>query len=666
DYLNAADLTISDQKYNGEEGEVVGTTVTANAFNNTGTVTTDGAIVFSVKSFTNSGEFDLDKTGALTATSAVTNMADGTINLNAGSTLQGSTVVNGGTIAVVSDHAAINGAITNHGTIDALMKKLIVTGDIQNANKDDARIVRNACVIKAREFEVTGNVVNYGAIGGESIPVNTMTVSGSLSTYNYLKATILTADSILNDSIQSEVEGEGSRGFIDAGEINAGSVNNVSGIIMTGTSKETGVGINVTGTINNGSADLVVPAKINAGTNGWIKAASINNIGTDIENSLITAGKITVADIVNNGGFSTRIIESTGTITNNATGLFAVIYIDDPIVTGFVEGASINAGTIINGGTFAVYSEAALPTPVTVTSIENSGLFEFTGVGFTLTGDIFNKTEGQLDVAGTVTGGTGSITNSGTLNISNADDVSGVLTIDGAVKNAKTGTINLNAGTTLQGTTIGNAGTITVVSDHAAINGAITNNGTIDALMKKLIVTGNIQNANAGETKQERDGSVITARELEVTGNVTNYGLLGLLDKEIHEIDISGELHNYHQLLCGTLTAGTIYSDGSEGEEDHYYGYIAAGRVVAGEINVLAGEISAGMAKEQGIGIEVTGTINNGKIDGTYQAKLSAGINGWIQAASLNNIGTDYEKSQIETGKLTVGDVVNNGGISAR
>ena len=44
DYLNAADLTISDQKYNGEEGEVVGTTVTANAFNNTGTVTTDGAI----------------------------------------------------------------------------------------------------------------------------------------------------------------------------------------------------------------------------------------------------------------------------------------------------------------------------------------------------------------------------------------------------------------------------------------------------------------------------------------------------------------------------------------------------------------------------------------------------------------------------------------------
>ena len=36
DYLNAADLTISNVKYDGG-GEVVGTTVTANAFTNTGT-----------------------------------------------------------------------------------------------------------------------------------------------------------------------------------------------------------------------------------------------------------------------------------------------------------------------------------------------------------------------------------------------------------------------------------------------------------------------------------------------------------------------------------------------------------------------------------------------------------------------------------------------------
>jgi len=671
DYLNAADLTISNVKYDGG-GEVVETTVTANAFNNTGTVTTDGAIVFSVKSFTNFGEFNLDKNGALTATSAVTNTADGTINLNAGSTLQGSTVVNGGAITVVSDHATIEGAITNTGTIDALMKKLIVTGDIQNANKDDARIVRNASVIKARELEVTGNVLNYGAIGGESIPVNTMTVSGSLSTYNYLKATILTADSIRNDSIQSEVEGEGSRGFIDAGEINAGSVDNVSGIIMTGTSKETGVGLNVTGTINNGSAEIVVPAKINVGTNGWIKAASINNIGTDIENSLITAGKITVSDIVNNGGFSTRIIESSGTITNNATGLFAVIYIDDPIVTGFVEGASINAGTIINGGTFAVYSEAALPTPVSVTSFENSGMLLFSGAGMTLTGDIVNNADGQFDVAGTVTGTTATITNSGTLSVSNADEISGVLTA-GTITNTATGTINLGADSTLTGATVVNGGTITVASGHAALNGAISNHSLIDSVMKTLNVTGDIQNANEDDMREARNSSIIKVRNLNVTGNVTNYGVIGTEFQEANDITISGDLRNFHQIIVKTtLTADSVYQDyiDSEVEEKRCVGYIICGQVIAGEINNASGEISAGADKDAGIAIQATGKITNGKADALFTATLQAGDDGWIQAVdALNNIGAG---STVHAGYITVlkgteaGDLTNDGIIQTK
>ncbi len=417
DYLNAADLTISTLKYDGG-GEVVDTTVTANAFNNTGTVTTDGAIAFSVQSFSNSGTFDLDKTASMTAAGAVTNAKTGTINLNAGATLQGSTIGNAGTITVVSDHATINGVLTNHGIINATKRKLIVVGDLQNANEDDTAEARDNTVITAREFEVTGNVLNYGILGTEMQPDHEIDISGELRNYRQIEVGILTAGSIYSDGYYPEIEEKCTRGYIIAGEVNAGSIDNVSGVIQTAAPKETAVGINVTGTINNGNADGII-AKLNAGINGWLKAATLNNIGTDIENEngLIIAGRLTVGDVVNNGGISTRIVESTGTITNNATGLFSVSYIDDPIVTGMVEAASINAGTIINGGTFAVYSEAALPTAVTVTSIENSGLFEFTGAGFTLTGDIFNKTEGQLDVAGTVTGGTSSITNSGTITI---------------------------------------------------------------------------------------------------------------------------------------------------------------------------------------------------------------------------------------------------------
>ncbi len=669
DYLNAADLTISNLKYDGD-GQVVGTTVTANAFNNTGTVTTDGAIIFSVKSFTNFGEFDLDKNGVLTATSAVMNMEGGTINLNAGTTLQGTMIGNAGTITVVSDHATINGAITNHGIINATKRKLIVVGDLQNAHEDDTAEARDNTVITAREFEVTGNVVNYGILGTEMQPDHQIDISGELRNYRQIEVGILTAGSIYSDGYYPEIEEKCTRGYIIAGEVNAGSIDNVSGVIQTAAPKETAVGINVTGTINNGNADGII-AKLNAGLNGWIKAATLNNLGNDIENEngLIIAGRLTVGDITNNGGISTRIVESTGTITNNATGLFAVTYINDPTVTGLVEGASINAGTIINGGTFAVYSEAALPTAVTVTSIENSGLFEFTGVGFTLTGDIFNKTEGQLDVAGTVTGGTGSITNSGTLNISNDDDVSGVLITAGTVTNAKTGTINLNAGTTLQGTTIGNAGTITVVSDHATINGAITNHGIINATKRKLIVVGDLQNAHEDDTAEARDNTVITAREFEVTGNVVNYGILGTEMQPDHQIDISGELRNYRQIEVGILTAGSIYSDGyyPEIEEKCTRGYIIAGEVNAGSIDNVSGVIQTAAPKETAVGINVTGTINNGNADGII-AKLNAGLNGWIKAATLNNLGNDIENENglIIAGRLTVGDITNNGGISTR
>ena len=665
DYLNAADLTISDEKYNGE-GQVVDTTITANAFNNAGTVTTEGTIAFAVKSFTNFGEFNLDKNGALTATSTVMNMEDGTINLNAGTTLQGSTVVNGGAITVVSDHATITGAITNNGVIDALMKKLIVTGDIQNANEDDTKLARDATVITAREFEVAGNVLNYGAIGIGDKPIHTMSVTGgALSNYHQLIVDVLTADSIYNDSVQSEVEEKRTRGYIDAGEVNAGSIDNVSGTIKTHVSKEGAVGINVTGTINNGNADNVF-ARIETGLNGWVQAASLNNIGTDIENSLVDAKKLTVGDITNNGGISTRIVEATGTITNNATGLFFVCYIDDPIVTQMHEAASLTAGTIVNGGTVSVYSEADLPTPVTVTSIENSGLFEFNGAGFTLTGDIFNKTEGQIDVAGTVTG-TATITNSGTLNISDDDDVSGALTA-GSVTNTETGTINLNAGTTLQGSTVVNGGAITVVSDHATITGAITNNGVIDALMKKLIVTGDIQNANEDDTKLARDATVITAREFEVAGNVLNYGAIGIGDKPIHTMSVTGgALSNYHQLIVDVLTADSIYNDSvqSEVEEKRTRGYIDAGEVNAGSIDNVSGTIKTHVSKEGAVGINVTGTINNGNADNVF-ARIETGLNGWVQAASLNNIGTDIENSLVDAKKLTVGDITNNGGISTR
>ncbi len=81
DYDNAADLTISNQRYNGDK-EVVDTTITANTFVNTGTVTTDGAIGISVQDFSNSGTFSLDNAASLTANGTIMN--SGTLHIDSG------------------------------------------------------------------------------------------------------------------------------------------------------------------------------------------------------------------------------------------------------------------------------------------------------------------------------------------------------------------------------------------------------------------------------------------------------------------------------------------------------------------------------------------------------------------------------------------------------
>ena len=408
DYLNAADLTISDEKYNGE-GQVVDTTITANAFNNTGTVTTDGAIVFSVKSFTNFGEFDLDKNGELTATSAVMNMEDGTIDLNAGSTLAGSTVVNSGTITVVSDHAAINGAISNHGMIDAMMKKLTVTGDIQNAEADDTAKARDNSVIKSKEFEVTGNVTNYGIIGTEWKPDHEITISGELRNYRQIMADTLTAGSIYNNEIYSDIKEERAVGYIVVGQITTGEINNVVGTISAGEAEEQGIGINVSGKINNGKVDNddEFNATIQAGDDGWIQAVdALNNIGAT---SYIHSGEITVVkgteagDLTNDGRIAAKNITVAGAITNSATGII-----------------DIGSSAVISGN-------------LSATSIANAGVISLADSGTTLTGDVVNSN--QFNFEGTVTA-TGSITNAetGTISIKSA----GAITDTGTITNSGT------------------------------------------------------------------------------------------------------------------------------------------------------------------------------------------------------------------------------------
>ena len=190
--------------------------------------------------------------------------------------------------------------------------------------------------------------------------------------------------------------------------------------------------------------------------------------------------------------------------------------------------------------------------------------------------------------------------------------------------------------------------------------------------MNSLTVTGNIENSTASATTTERDNSVIRVGDFTVTGNIGNYADIGTEMQQAHTIDISGELRNYRQIIAGTLTAGSICNDGiySDIEDEGTPGCIIAGKIVTGEFNNFAGEISTGLAKEDGKGIDASGKINNGKADAVYAATIQAGENGWIQATNaLNNIGA---ASFIHAGCITVvadeeeGNLSNDGMIQAQ
>ena len=355
--------------------------------------------------------------GALTGSGEITNTAAGTIKLGAGSTLEGDTIRNAGTITVVSDHATINGAITNHGTINAMKEKLIVVGDIQNAEADDMMEARDNSVITAREFEVTGNVLNYGVIGTEMHPDHEINISGELRNYRQVMANTLTAGSIYNAEIYSEIKEERAIGYIVVGQITTGEINNVVGTISAGEAEEQGIGIKVSGKINNGKIDNddEFNATIQAGDNGWIQATdALNNIGAT---SYIHSGEITVVkgaeagDLTNDGVIATKIIAVDGSVTNSATGIIEI------------------------------GSSADKPGNLSATSIENAGAITLAGPDVTLAGNVVNNN--TFDIDGTVTA-TGAITNAETGTISIKMD--GSLADTGAITNSGTMHIAIQAG----------------------------------------------------------------------------------------------------------------------------------------------------------------------------------------------------------------------------
>ena len=165
-YFNAADLTISNQRYNGD-GQVVDTTITANTFVNTGTVTTDGAIAFSVQNFSNSGTFNLDNAASLTANGTITNIGTLHITIQAGN--------ENCIVANVFDNAEGNGKITIGGSYDGGVTIVI------SANEGDVKVSDITLTVTSTSGgEVTASVHGGNIALASGIDYSTIYLSNSI------------------------------------------------------------------------------------------------------------------------------------------------------------------------------------------------------------------------------------------------------------------------------------------------------------------------------------------------------------------------------------------------------------------------------------------------------------------------------------------------------
>ncbi|MGV2077961.1 MULTISPECIES: autotransporter outer membrane beta-barrel domain-containing protein [unclassified Rhizobium] len=404
-------------------GTVGDVTNTAGSFTNDGTVTgkttvsggtvtnnfviTDADVAAAATFVNNSGATAGAVTNAGTGSNAgtvasLTNTA-GSFTNNAGGTITGKTIVEGGTVTnnfVITDAdvAAAASFVNNTGaTADAVRNAGTATnaGTIASLQNDGGTFTNNA-----------GGTVT----GGTNISGGSVTNNASLNNVNvgtagtFANTSGATAGTVTNAGTASNA------GTIASLTNTAGSFTNNAGGTVVGTTTVAG------GTVTNNF--VITDADVAAA------AAFVNNTGA-------TAGDVRNAGTVTNAGTIASVQNDGGTFTNNAGGA----------VTGLI---TVAGGNVVNNATLANVDVGAAGTFInnsgaTAGAVTNSGIAANDGTIAALQNNAgtFSNT-GAISGAATVSGGSlvndGSI--SGIVDIDEGGLLSGAGTVGGILVNA--------------------------------------------------------------------------------------------------------------------------------------------------------------------------------------------------------------------------------------
>jgi len=377
--------------------------------------------------------------GAANTYAGGTTVTGGVLNANAaGSLSTGAVAVNGGSL---NNNAANSVASVSIGAGGALTNSSVLTSaaPIQNAGTFTTTVgsVTNGGLVNSNQVNAGGGAIN-GAItnmGSGVFAVTGAVVAGS------------TFDNI--GSAQLNVNAGGSLTGVTT-LTNSAAVN-VSGALTANTVVNSSA-VNV-----NAGGVLTAAGGLTNTTSGVVTVAAGGTVNDDLNN----------AGLVDNSGIYNAVVASnTGTINNNATGVWTGNVVSS---SGVINNAGVWNGSLVNSGTFA-QTAGVLSNGLTNTGTVNAS-------GGAINGAIANNA-GVFNVNGSITNNNNVFTNAagarlnlvaGTFSGLNALNNSGAVTFDGS---RSLGAANIVNNGVLAATAPGNVLTTT---------GSLTGNGVIAA-----------------------------------------------------------------------------------------------------------------------------------------------------------------------------------------
>ncbi|WAC24088.1 autotransporter-associated beta strand repeat-containing protein [Blastomonas sp. SL216] len=477
-------------------------------------------------------------TGVITGSGGIEKLGTGTFTLTGANTFAGRTLVSAGSLtlasggslagpvtnsAVFTNAGTVAGAVTNSGT-------LVSTGAINGG------LINNAGASANISGVLAGNAINRG----------TITLTGA--TTGIAELSMATGATFNLGGFATTIGNLTGGG----GTIALGSATLTLG---SGNQSQTYDGT-ITGT--GGLTKVSASTFSLSGAQGYTGLTSVNG-GTFIlgSNGLLAGALANNATVSTNGRIA-------GLVTNNAT-LTSTGALDGGLVNAAGASASIRgtlAGAVSNAGSITLTGST---TGIGAVTQASTGSFDTAGISTSF---------GSLAGSGTVRLANGAVLTTGGNNGSTS--FGGLITGNGGLTKAGTGTFTLTAVQDFTGLTTVGAGTL-AIGTGASLAGGVTNNatltnaGTIAGAVTNtgaLVSTGTLSSAltnAAGATAQIAgllDNAVSNAGTITLTGTTTGIGAvtqdatgvfaLGGFNTSIGSLSGSGSV----QLGAGVLTTG--------------------------------------------------------------------------------------------------------------